>query len=48
MILEFLSEAEIVLEADGNDPEQTCDLMVQAALKYATLVVEAGARRQVQ
>jgi hypothetical protein len=47
-MLEFLSEAEILLEADGNDPEQTYDLMFQAGWEFATLMVEAGARRQIQ
>jgi hypothetical protein len=47
-MVEFLSGAEILLEADGNDPEQTYELMVQAGWEYATLVVEAGARRQIQ
>jgi hypothetical protein len=47
-MLEFLSEAEILLEADGNDPEQTYNLMVQAGWEYATLIVEAGARRRIQ
>lgn len=35
-------------EADRNGPEQTYDLMVQAGWEYATLIVEAGARRQIQ
>lgn len=48
IMLEFLSEAEILLEADGKDPEQTYALMVQVAWEYATLIVEAGARRQIQ
>jgi hypothetical protein len=47
-MLEFLSEAEILLEADGNDPEQTYDLMLQAGWEFATLMLEAGARRQIQ
>ena len=47
-MLEFLSEAEILLEADANGPEQTYDLMVQAGWEYATLIVEASARRQIQ
>jgi hypothetical protein len=47
-MLEFLSEAEILLAADGYDPEQTYDLMVQAGREYATLIVEAGGRREVQ
>jgi hypothetical protein len=47
-MLEFLSEAEILLEADGNDPEHTYDLMVQAGWEFATLILEAAASRQVQ
>ena len=48
VLLEFLSEAEILLEADGYDPEQTYNLMAQAGWEYATLIAEASARRQVQ
>jgi hypothetical protein len=47
-MLEFLSEAETLLNADGYSPEQTYALMVQAAWEYATLILEAGAQRQMQ
>jgi hypothetical protein len=48
LMLEFLSEAETLLNADGYSPEQTYALMVQAAWEYATLILEAGAQRQMQ
>jgi hypothetical protein len=48
LMLEFLSEAESLLNADGYDPDQTYGMMVQAAWEYATLILEAGARRQIQ
>jgi hypothetical protein len=47
-MLELLSEAEILIEADGNDPEKTYELMVQAAWEYATLIVLADVKRQIQ
>jgi hypothetical protein len=48
LMLEFLSEAESLLNADGYNPEQTYGLMVQAAREYATSILQAGARRQIQ
>lgn len=48
LMLEFLSEAEILIEADGNDPEETYELMVHAAWEYATLIVLANARPRTQ
>ena len=47
-MLKFFSEAQILLEADGNDPDQTYHLLAQAGGEYATLIVKAGARRQAQ
>jgi hypothetical protein len=43
LMLEFLSEAEALLNADGYDPEQAHGLMLQAAWEYATLTLESGA-----
>ena len=48
MMLEFLSHAEMLLEADGNSPEATYGLMVQAGEEYVTLIVQADARRRIQ
>jgi hypothetical protein len=40
LMLEFVSEAETLLNADGYTSEQTYGLMVQAAWEYAALILE--------
>lgn len=38
-MLEFLSEAEILIESDGHDPDKTYELMVQAAWEFMILIL---------
>jgi hypothetical protein len=47
-MLEFLSEAEILLEADGNHPEQTYDLMVQGRMGIRDFDRGSRRKRQIQ